>query len=251
MRGRTTILAVVAPLIIAACGGSGHRQSTEPTPTTPVPTTPVPSTVDVVHAAPGQIVSDATRAINAVRSLRVTGTVTDNNSTIKLDLHLVNGTGATGSMSENGLGFKLISVGGSAYINGSAGFWRQFGGSAAVKLLQGKWLRAPAGSGQFSSFASLTNVHELLSGILAGHGALTKGSRSTVDGQPVIALQDHSNPGRPGILYIATSGQPFPIRLTGSAPAGQAQLDFSAFNEPVTVKAPASSVDISKLKNSG
>jgi hypothetical protein len=249
MSGRTTILAVVAALALASCGGSGHKGAPAPSPTSGSATTPSPS--GVVHEQPGQIVSDATRAIDGVHTVRVSGTVTDGSSTIKLDLHLVNGTGATGAMSENGLSFKLISVGGSAYINGSTGFWRQFGGSAAVKVLEGKWLRAPAGSGQFSSFGSLTDVHKLLSGILAGHGALTKGTTSTIDGQQVIALQDHSNPGKPGTLYIATDGRPYPIRLTGSAPSGQAQLDFSEFDQPVTVQAPASSVDISTLKHAG
>jgi hypothetical protein len=240
---------VVAALILAACGGSGHKQGTGPGPTTSATTIPAPSGLS--REQPGKIVADATQAIDAVHSVRVTGTVTDNQATIRLDLHLVNGTGATGSMSENGLSFKLISVGGNAYINGSTGFWRQFGGSAAVKLLEGKWLRAPADSGQFSSFASLTDVHKLLSGILAGHGALTKGQSSTIGGRRVVALQDHSNPGMPGTLYIAATGKPYPIRLTGSAPSGRAELDFSEFDQPVTVTAPASSVDISVLKRSG
>jgi hypothetical protein len=238
MRGRTSIatsVAVIAALILAACGGGSNR----------------PHENGIAAKAPDQIVSGATQAIDAVHSVRVTGTVSDKSSSIKLDLHLVNGVGATGSMAENGLSFKLISVGGSAYINGSTGFWKQFGGSAAVRLLEGKWLRAPADAGQFSSFQSLTDVHKLLSGILAGHGALAKGASSTVDGQPVIELKDKSNPGMPGALYIATDGKPYPIRLTGSAPGGQAQLDFSQFDQPVTIKAPASSIDISKLKRAG
>jgi hypothetical protein len=238
MRGRTSIatsVAVIAALVLAACGGGSSRRRDN----------------GIAGKTADQIVSGATQAIDAVHSVRVTGTVSDKGSSIKLDLHLVNGTGATGSMSENGLSFKLITVGGSAYIDGSAGFWKQFGGSAAVQQLEGKWLRAPANTGQFSSFASLTNVHKLLAGILAGHGALAKGATSTVDGQSVIALQDKSNPGTPGSLYIATTGRPYPIRLTGSAPGGQAQLDFSEFDQPVTIKAPASSIDITKLKHAG
>jgi hypothetical protein len=238
MRGRTTmatVFAVCAALVLAACGGGSSHHADN----------------GIAAKTADQILSGATQAIDAVHSVRVSGTVTDKNSAIKLDLQLVNGTGATGSMSENGLSFKLISVGGSAYINGSPGFWKQFGGSAAVKLLQGRWLRAPANTGQFSSFASLTDVHKLLSGILAGHGALTKGTTSTVDGQSVVALQDKSNPGSPGSLYIATTGKPYPIRLTGSAPGGRAQLDFSQFDQPVTVTAPASSIDITKLSHAG
>jgi hypothetical protein len=157
--------------------------------------------------------------------------VKDGSDLIKLDLSLENGKGATGSMSENGLSFKLITVGGEAYINGSAGFWKHFGGTAAVQLLKGRWLRAPSGSGDFASFASLTNVHKLLSALLEG------------DGTPVIAVHDTS---KGGTLYVATSGDPYPIQITNNGTQG-GQLDFSAFNQPVTLTAPAQSIDISKL----
>jgi hypothetical protein len=223
-------LGLVAALMIAACGGSSGGAADN----------------GVAAKSADQIVTQATQAIDAVHTARVSGDVgsAHGQGAIHLDLHLVDGTGATGSMSEGGLAFKLISVNNSAYVNGSPAFWKQFGGSAAVQLLQGRWLRAPAATGPFASFASLTDLHKLVAGLLTGHGALTKGSTSTIDGQKVVALTDKTNQGT---LYVATTGKPYPIRIANGGSGGGGQLDFSDFNQPVTVKAPASSIDITKL----
>ena len=227
MPDRTTIsaaAAVLVALVLAACGSSSGN--------------------GVASRAPDQIVTRATNAIDGVRTVRVSGVVaTGASSTIKLDLELVAGKGATGSMSQNGLSFKLITVGDNAYINGSPGFWKRFGGASAAQLLQGKWLKASASTGDFASFASLTNVHKLLAGLLSGHGALTKGPVTTIRGQKVIALKDAS---KHGTLYVATTGAPYPVRIANSGASG-GELDFSRFDGPVDLKAPAQSIDISKL----
>ena len=235
MRRRTGIgaaLGTAVALVIAGCGGSSGGGAADN---------------GVAAKSADQIVAQATRAIDAVHSVRVSGNVGSGHGqgAIHLDLHLVEGTGATGSMSENGLAFKLITVNDNAYVDGSPDFWKQFGGSAAVQLLQGRWLRAPADHGPFASFASLTDLHKLVSGLLTGHGALTKGATSTIDGQKVIALTDKTNQGT---LYVATTGPPYPIQISGGGTSGAGKLDFSAFDRPVTVKAPASSIDITKLK---
>jgi hypothetical protein len=226
-----TGVAVAAPvsLALAGCGGSGHHAH------------------GIAAETPNQIIAAATRAIDGVRTVRVSGEVGDGSSsnTIKLDLNLVNGRGATGSMSEHGLSFKLISVGGDAYINGSPGFWKQFGGAAAVRQLQGKWLRAPADSGDFASFSSLTNVHKLLTGLLSGHGALTMGTTGTVDGQKVISVRDAS---RQGTLYVAATGPPYPIRIANTSTQG-GEINFSRFNRPVKLKAPGASIDIDSVSH--
>jgi hypothetical protein len=187
MRDRLAIragLAALLALAVAACGSSGASDNR------------------LASKSASEIVARATRAIDAVDSVRVIGSVSDGAgpSAIKLDLNLVSGKGATGSMSQNGLGFRLVSVGDEAYINGSPGFWKQFGGSAAVRQLRGRWLRAPADRGEFASFHSLTDLRTLLAGLLGGHGALTKGSTATIDGRKVVAVKDAS---RNGTLYVS------------------------------------------------
>lgn len=231
MRDRLSIAAAVAVLMalaVAACGSSSS-----------------PSGNGVAAKSPDDIVSAATNAIGAVNSVRVSGRVADGSSKtpIRLDLNLVAGKGATGSMSENGLSFRLITVGGNAYINGSPAFWRQFGGTAAVGRLQGRWLKAPADHGQFASFASLTDLHKLMAGLLGGHGALAKGATSTLRGRKVIALKDRS---KGGTLYVATTGKPYPLRIANDGSTG-GQLDFTRFDVPVTLRPPSQSIDITKV----
>jgi hypothetical protein len=227
MRARVLIgcaLAAIAALALTACGGSTHG---------------------IAGRAPNVIVARATQAIDAVRSVRVTGVVADGSSDhpIRLDLQLVNGRGATGSMSENGASFRLITVGGESYVNGSPQFWRQFGGSAVAAQLQGKWLRASATDGDFASLASLTQVHKLLAALLTGHGPLVRGAMSTLAGHRVIALHDTSEHGT---LYVATTGAPYPIRIQDTGSHG-GELNFGEFDAPVALTPPRSSVDISDL----
>jgi hypothetical protein len=229
MRARVLIgcaLAALAALALAACGSSSGGGA-------------------IAGRAPDVIVARATQAIDAVRTVRVSGAISDGSSKhpIRLDLQLVNGRGATGSMSENGASFRLITVGGESYVNGSPEFWRQFGGSAVADQLQGKWLRASASDGDFASLASLTQVHKLLAALLTGHGPLVRGATSTLAGHPVIALHDTSEHGT---LYVATTGAPYPIRIQDTGSRG-GELNFGDFDAPVTLTPPKSSVDISDL----
>ena len=229
MRARVLIgcaLVAIAALVVTACGSS-HRAGA------------------IAGRSPDVIVARATEAIDAVHTVRVSGVISDGSSKhpIRLDLQLVNGRGATGSMSENGASFRLITVGGESYVNGSPEFWRQFGGSAVAAQLQGKWLRASASDGDFASLASLTQVHKLLAALLSGHGPLVRGAVSTLAGHRVIALHDTSEHGT---LYVATTGAPYPIRIEDSGSRG-GELNFGDFDAAVALTPPKSSVDISDL----
>jgi hypothetical protein len=219
------ILAAVLPVVLAACGGSSSH--------------------GIAARSPEAIVRAATRAIERVRSVRVTGAVNDASprDEIRFTLDLVNGHGAIGSLSEHGLAIQLVTLGDVAYVRATSAFWEQFGGAAMAAQLHGRWLRAPADHGRFGSFAGLTNVHRLLAGLLAGHGALTKGTTSSLDGHPVIAVHDAS---RQGTLYVSTSGPAYPIRIE-NASSDPGHIDFSRFNAPVRLRAPASAVSLSRL----
>jgi hypothetical protein len=219
------VLAAVVPVVLSACGGGLHG---------------------VAAKDPEAIVAAATKAIEGVHSVEVYGSVNDASprDEIRFDLHLVNGRGATGSLSEHGLAFRLVTIGKLAYVKATPAFWDQFGGASVAAQLHGRWLRAPADRGDFASFASLTDVHKLIAGLLAGHGALTKGTTSTVDGRGVIAVDDAS---RQGSLYVATSGPAYPVRIQNKS-SDSGQIDFRRFDAPVTLRAPAQSVSIFSLQ---
>jgi hypothetical protein len=216
----------VAAGAIAACGSSS------------------PSGNGVAAKSPSDILTSATNAIQGAKSVHVTGALSDGGQSIKLDLNILSGQGAKGSMSQNGLSFQLIASGKYVYINGSPAFWKKFGGAAAATLFQGKWLKAPANSSNFASLTSLTNLHSLAQALLTGHGSLSKGSTTTVNGQKVISVTDSSKSSK---LYVATTGKPYPIEIakTGS---GAQHVDFDNYNAAVSLTPPAKSIDISQLQ---
>ena len=222
----STVLALFAAVAISACGGSSSSSGN-----------------GVSAKSPNEILSAATKAINGVNSVHVSGSLLSSGSPISLDLNLVSGKGARGSMSEGGLSFQLVDVGGNVYINGSPTFWSHFGGSAAAQLFNGKWLKAPASNTNFASFAALTNLHQLLGAVLANHGTLAKGATTTVNGQKVVALKDTK---MGGTLYVATTGKPYPVEISKSGSSG-GRMDFDRINQPVALAPPPNAIDISKL----
>ena len=223
--GSAAISALVA-LALAACGSSGGGSSN-----------------GVASKSPDQIVSDATNAVASVNSVHVSGKVLSGRQNVTLDLNLVNGKGGKGSMSQNGLGFKIVAVGPEVYVNGSSAFWTKFAGSAAAQLLSGKWLKAPA-TGQLSSLATLTDVSKLFNQLLSSHGKLARGKTTTAQGQQVVAVNDTTNGGT---LYVATTGKAYPIEISKTGSQG-GQLVFDRFDQPVSLTPPASAIDISSLK---
>jgi hypothetical protein len=223
----STLVAVLAAGAIAACGGSSGSSGN-----------------GVAGKSPDDIVKASSNAIQTAKSVHVSGALSDGGQSIKLDLNILSGKGATGSMSQNGLSFKIIAVGKFVYINGSPGFWKHFGGNAAASLFQGKWLKAPSTNSDFASLASLTDLHKLAQSLLTGHGSLSKGSTSTVNGQKVIGIKDSQ-----GQLYVATTGKPYPIQIAKSGASAQ-HVDFDKYNATVNLAAPSKSIDISQLQGS-
>jgi hypothetical protein len=222
----STAAAVLAAGVISACGGGGSSDN------------------GVASKSPDEIVNAATQAINNVNSVHVSGNLTSGGTPVTLDLHLVSGKGATGSMSQNGLSFKIVDSGQSVYINASKQFWTKIGGSAAAQLLNGKWLKAPANGANFASLSKLTDVHELLNTLLSKHGSLTKQGTSTINGQKVVGVKDTSNGG---VLYVATTGKAYPVQVVKPGP-DSGKLSFDKFNQSVSINPPSSSIDISQLK---
>ena len=120
------------------------------------------------------------------------------------------------------------------YINGSAAFYKHVGGTAAAALLQGKWLKAPANSGELASLAELTNLSKLIDTALSNHGTIAKGSVTTIEGQKAIALNDTT---KGGTLYVATTGTPYPLQISKSG-TESGKVVLNRWDEPVTLSAP-------------
>ena len=223
-----TSLAFVV-LLLAGCGGSSSSGN------------------GVESKSPTEILQKTKEAASKAVSVHISGAIVSGGKPITLDMELLAGKGGKGKISQEGFTIKLIQTGGSVYINGSSAFYKHVSGAAAAQLLQGKWLKAPANSGELASLAELTDLSKLVDTALSDHGTLAKGSTATIEGQKAIGLKDTS---KGGTLYVATSGKPYPLEIAKAGKeSGKVILD--RWDQPVTLKAPAGAIDISELQKAG
>src|SRR5438270_3355015 len=114
MRSRLPILAVCTLSVAFALPGCGGASDN-----------------GIASKSPDQIANLVTDAASTVKSVHVAGSIVNGGSPITLDLNLVSSKGGGGQMSQSGLSFQIISLDQLVYLNGSAAFWRHFGGQAA------------------------------------------------------------------------------------------------------------------------
>lgn len=221
----------LAAAVVAGCGSSSSGSSEN----------------GVAAKSPTEILKASKAAADSASAVHVAGSMVSGGAPITLDLHLVAGKGGKGKISENGLSFELIQLNGTAYISGSSEFYKHFAGPAAAQLLQGKWLKASSTSGSLATLASLTDLKKLIDAALTQNGTLTKGAKTTISGQPAITVTDTTQNGS---LYVATTGQPYPIQISKSG-AGGGKITFDEWNQPVAITAPANAVDINELQHAG
>jgi hypothetical protein len=222
------LIAIALVLALAGCGGSSGSNG--------------------VESKSAQQILEATKAAaSSAVSVHIEGSIQANGKPISLDMELLAGKGGKGTISQEGFTVQIVQSGGAVYINGSSAFYTHVAGPTAAALLQGKWLKAPAGSGELASLASLTDLGKLLDTALSGHGAVTKGPVKTVNGQKAIELRDAT---KDGSLFVATTGQPYPLQILKSG-GETGKVTFDRWNKPVTITAPAGAIDISKLQGGG
>jgi hypothetical protein len=220
------VLGLLLVVLLAGCGSSGSGNG-------------------IASKTPQEILARAKALADDATSVHVAGSITSGGMPITFDLQVLAGEGGRGQLAENGLSFELIQTRRFVYIKGSPAFYTHIGGAAAAQVLQGKWLKAPTASSEFASLASLTDLRQLVDTTLADHETLSRGAVTTVDGHKAIAVNDTS---QGGTIYIATTGPPYPIEVT-KAGSGGGTITFNQWNQPVTLTAPASAIDITQLRS--
>ncbi|WP_018351040.1 hypothetical protein [Longispora albida] len=197
----------------------------------------------VAALSPAQIAERARAAVKTITSVHVKGEVPSGTEKIALDLKISGSEGATGTMTVGGNKVSILRIGTSAYFQGDRAFWAQFGGNAAANLFEGKWMRTTTEDPNFKDLVSLTDATQLMDAVLSGVSAASKGRTQQIDGQPAIELI-----GGDGSLFIATTGEPYPLLLRSSA-AGGGELAFTEYNQPVTLTAPPADqvIDLNQL----
>jgi hypothetical protein len=215
---------VVAVLALAGCGGSAGN--------------------GVASKTPAEILAASRAAATSATSVNVVSKASEGPLAITVNAQLTS-DGGRAQVSLLGLAFEVIRIGGTVYVKGSPSVYRRLGITA--KVPQGSWLQAPAG-GPMSQLAAFTDLSGELNRILPAHNdVLASGASTTLDGQHALELNATAKLFK-GTLYIATTGKPYPIKLTKHG-RETGQSTFTEWNKPTTLNPPTNTIKLSQLEH--
>ena len=255
MRLRTPPRAVsalaVLSVALAGCGGGSGSHAAQTSPAT-------------------RILASAQAALGQVHSFHLAGTAVQSGqpATISADIEI---PGRVHVALREGRGTaQIIVIGTDVYLNANAPYFVAQGTPAAdIQRIADRWLKLPAGAASsVGTLLSATESATIGHCVVATHlGTISVKGHGTINGQPVVILADKGDvPGStPGLLYLAASGPPLPLRAlqTGpQAPGGAPDtechetkadvsgtttsnvVNLSEYNRAPAVTAPAGAVDL-------
>jgi hypothetical protein len=236
----------LAAALLGGCTGSSGGSSSATTspasstaPSSGASPNPVASP-KLEDASADEILAQSRAALLAARSVHAKGTVQNAGTSYALDLRLVRGVGAAGSVASEGRSVGVLRIGNVAYVRPDRASWRAATGSdAAARTFAGKYLKVTnASASTFKPFLTLTDVKQTYGAALAPAGTVTKGPVTTLRGKRVIDLKvDGANSGD---VFVALDGKPYPMRLAYGRGSSQ-RMDFDSFGAKVALTPPPAS----------
>lgn len=199
------------------------------------------------------IFNDAIAAMRSAKSVHLSGPITG----IQFDADLGGGN-FKGTVNQAGKLFDIIYLAGAGgdvtkariYLRATTAVWTAESNAALGACVGNTWLQldpatagagatTPQGAAQLTADAGqLGNLTGLADALGGSPGNLTKGATTAVNGVP--AIQVTSDAG--GIIFVATSGAPYIVRISNSTSTGAPQnLDFTRWNAGAQFAAPSSS----------
>ena len=175
-------------------------------------------------------------------SVRMHGSVKQDSTTTGLDAYFFHNGDASGTLTMDGEDAQLVKVGDTDYIKAGSSFWTKIGtASGAAAKRADRWVSIPDSQVNIGN-DFLTGFADLL---LQDLGTLTKGTTSTIEGQPAIALVS----SKQGTLWVATTGTPYPVEaVANGGPSGTGTFVFSDWNSGAHPSAPAGAKPASEIE---
>lgn len=237
-----SVLAVAIAVSAAACSSSGSGGSGT-------------SGATSLSGTPDQIVQKAVNNLKAASSVQISGNVVSSGSNVKLDLTdaaqgckgtitLVSVSSSANS-SVSGTA-DLIEFDSIVYMKLDQSFFKNLSlPSSLFSEVTGKYIKVTSKS-ELADFAQLCDPSTLASGFDKEITGFVKAGTATVNGQATEAFKQPKHAGS-GTVYISQSATPEIVRLQG--PSNEGQINFTNYNAPVTITAPAASdvIDGSKF----
>jgi hypothetical protein len=207
--------------LVAGCATS--------TPSTSATTAKPDNGVSALAAA--DILSKAKAALSAASSFHAKGDMTEEGQTTSIDV-IVSGTKGKGTLTTSGVTFELIKIDNDVYLKAPDDYWKTVipsGQEAALLLFKGKYVKVDATNPQFAGLTTVFDPNEMLK----PEGTVSKGEVGTTGGTPTVTLIDDKDGSK---LFIATTGEPLPIRIENKT---QGAVDFTDFNAATDIQAPS------------
>lgn len=238
---------VLAPLalagtLLAGCGGDANDGTTGG-----APQTSAPADNGVADLEADAIVDKAIKALDTAKSYSLKGDITDEDGTIGLDFK-ISGKDILGTMTLGGAEVELLRADGQTFMRPDEDFWKQNAGdekagAALAELVGDRWAKVEKDDKDFQEFFQIAEPAKLLD----PEGEIDKGETKTIEGVSTIALEEKSKDG--GTLYVATTGEPYPMLLEGSAGEGQITFaDFGTRFDDIKVPAETDVADLDDLQ---
>ncbi|MFF2039396.1 hypothetical protein ACFVVX_03125 [Kitasatospora sp. NPDC058170] len=228
----------------AACGGDKDTAAAGPK-------------LDTDKLSAQEIEKQAKDALAGASSVKIAGSIADEDGKTSIDLSLDTKGQCTGSMGMPGMGsFEIISDGKASYLKPDKEFWKSFGGpkgEQVAELFKGRYLTGFEGDPQMKSLTTVCNLAELSKKITEDDGTKSKaekGSAGTVNGAKTFSLKVTNSDGEQSTIHVATEGKFYPVRIEKTTGKDGGQIDFTEYDKPVTIKVPAadSVIDFAKFK---
>jgi hypothetical protein len=196
---------------------------------------PDAGTNGVAKLPAASIASRAKAAAGSAATVRLSGTVTSNGRTYRLDMRL-RPNGGVGEVTTGGSTFQLLRVDSDLYLKANADFYGSTADSkdswAAAAKLNGKYIKVPASDPAYAQFSGFTDKKVLLADLFVLNGAPEVGDHRKVDGTKTIALDGTDG----GSLDVSLKGTPYPLRYERAGGAGT--LTLSDWGEDFSLVAP-------------
>jgi hypothetical protein len=234
---RAAVTCAVAVTLLAGCQ-RGAAQEPEA----------VGPTDNGVSALPANdILNRAKSALRQAKSYRVKGNGKADGQKIGIDFR-ISGNDLGGKLTMGNANVELLSVAGKHYMRPDEKFWVSAVGvdkaPTVAKLIGDRWVVVPEDDNDFAELFGIANVDEMLK----PDGSLSKGETTDINGVKAIGLVD--NDSEKGTLYVATTGEPYPLRLLSTSTVEGGQIDFTDFGATFAdLKAPPESevIDLKEL----
>lgn len=226
--------AIAVLAMLAGCGGGSEGASS----------TTSAASLDGLTAA--QVLAKAHAVAGAAKSVRLSGDLAPG---VTVDLLLAGVARGSGTVIQQGGRIELVRVGNDLYFkaddetlsNTVAG-----GDATIVAKIAGRYVKGGVDTAGFADFAALLDLVGFVNTGLKPEGAISRVPGVPVDGVPTVGLKSPDADGG-GILYVASHGDPYPLRLQPST--GAEAITMSDWNAAATIEAPPADhvIDITDL----